>query len=318
MATQTGSIDLKAMKASSDIAVAAAKTATNFLSTDSSGIMIYDGKNGAQTPSNPSADTKNVFIDSDSVDVRKGTTVLATFGANGSRIGKSGAGYVETKPGGIAFGDADGEHMNMGIVTKTIEGNSVTTYEMNSIDPVYISHSKEHETNSYYTLSRVRLESNIPSHASSYVSADSNILSGLETGDARLYARCGTDNDWYSAQIQAYATTSDSVAFIGAEHIDLLANSINIKYTKPITKQTYSATSLSASAYYLSRTFNIAKTGYTPIAVNARTNQAAVYVASIDFSNPASTSVTVGHRTASSISGLNLYLDVTYVRNELI
>ena len=58
----------------------AGKTASNFLSADSSGIMIYDGESGTQTPSAPSATTNNVFIDSDSVDVRKGTTVLATFG----------------------------------------------------------------------------------------------------------------------------------------------------------------------------------------------------------------------------------------------
>lgn len=71
----SGSIDLKGLKT-------AGKTATNFLAVDSSGIMIYDGSNGAQTPSNPSSSTKNVFIDSNSVDIRDGTSVLSTFGAN--------------------------------------------------------------------------------------------------------------------------------------------------------------------------------------------------------------------------------------------
>lgn len=58
----------------------AEKTATNYLSVDSSGIMVYDGSNGTQTPSSPSANTRNVFIDENSVDVRKGTTTLASFG----------------------------------------------------------------------------------------------------------------------------------------------------------------------------------------------------------------------------------------------
>lgn len=58
----------------------ASTKADNFLSVDSSGIMVYDGSNGTQTPSSPSSTTRNVFIDSDSVDVRKGTTTLASFG----------------------------------------------------------------------------------------------------------------------------------------------------------------------------------------------------------------------------------------------
>lgn len=58
----------------------AAMKATNYLAMDSSGIMIYDGSNGIETPSNPSADTRNVFIDADSVDIRKGLITLASFG----------------------------------------------------------------------------------------------------------------------------------------------------------------------------------------------------------------------------------------------
>lgn len=86
MAKQTGSIDLKAMKSVNDDA---RKVADNYLATDSSGIMIYDGTNGTgQTPSNPDADTNNVFIDDDSLDIRRGTDVLATFGADVTRIGK--------------------------------------------------------------------------------------------------------------------------------------------------------------------------------------------------------------------------------------
>lgn len=317
MATQTGSIDLKAMSA-------AAKTATNFLSTDSSGIMIYDGKNGAQTPSNPSADTKNVFIDSDSVDVRKGTTVLATFGANGSRIGKIGAGYIETKTNCIEFGDTDGEHMKMGIQYLD-DADFPSAYILQSKDPVYVSHEEEYDSSSGLsaiafsqvdgrvvdTQGNLIAEGIVLTHATDHNNSPS--------GSAVLTAECKKNStDFNIASIIVEATPSGTNVTVYAQTLQLVNEHVAFNGVAPVLKQTYSATSLSASAYYLSRTFNIAKTGYTPIAVNARTNQAAVYVASIDFSNPASTSVTVGHRTASSISGLNLYLDVTYVRNELI
>ena len=55
MSKASGSIDLKSLNV-------AGQTATNFLSVDSSGIMIYDGSNGTQTPSNPDVNTNNVFI----------------------------------------------------------------------------------------------------------------------------------------------------------------------------------------------------------------------------------------------------------------
>lgn len=59
----------------------AKKTATNFLSADSLGIMVADMRDGEeQTPSNPSG--RNVLIDNDSVDIRKGSDVLASFGEN--------------------------------------------------------------------------------------------------------------------------------------------------------------------------------------------------------------------------------------------
>lgn len=55
----------------------AAKTASNYLSHDNTGIMVADLKDGEQTPS--SATGRNVFIDNDSVDIRDGQSVLASF-----------------------------------------------------------------------------------------------------------------------------------------------------------------------------------------------------------------------------------------------
>lgn len=62
----------------------AAKVATNFMSFDSTGLMIYDSLDlgTAISPSDVTSNHtfRNVLIDSDSVDIRTGTNVLASFG----------------------------------------------------------------------------------------------------------------------------------------------------------------------------------------------------------------------------------------------
>lgn len=59
----------------------ASKTATNYLSFSSSGLVVGDMTAGALG--------KNVLIDSDSVDIRTGTTTLASFGADTIYLGKN-------------------------------------------------------------------------------------------------------------------------------------------------------------------------------------------------------------------------------------
>lgn len=59
----------------------AKKVATNFLGFDSNGVVVGD-----RTKSTLG---KNVLIDSDSVDIRDGSTVLATFAANQIELGKN-------------------------------------------------------------------------------------------------------------------------------------------------------------------------------------------------------------------------------------
>lgn len=59
----------------------AAKTATNYLSYDVNyGLMIADMVSGEYTPGSVRSGVRNVLIDSDSVDIRNGTDVLASFG----------------------------------------------------------------------------------------------------------------------------------------------------------------------------------------------------------------------------------------------
>lgn len=115
-----------------------------------------------------------------------------------------------------------------------------------------------------------------------------------------------------SSTITNYSGTRSLVSLItlAADMVRFLSGNTAVA---PIVKDTFSDLNVSASTYYYSHTFNIAKSGYTPIALNVRTNQAAVVPASAQFDG----SVTVSSRN-STISGLNLYLDVTYARSELL
>ena len=97
--TVSKSSSYEAAKLAYNEAQNAKKTATNYLSADASGIMVADQRNGMETPS--TATTRNVFIDSDSVDIRNGRTTLATFGTEVSIRSETGTelahfGYAET------------------------------------------------------------------------------------------------------------------------------------------------------------------------------------------------------------------------------
>lgn len=59
----------------------AAKTATNYLKFDSNGLVVGDQTAGTLG--------KNVLIDADSVDIRTGSTILASFGSNSISLGKN-------------------------------------------------------------------------------------------------------------------------------------------------------------------------------------------------------------------------------------
>ncbi|MBR2503339.1 MAG: tail fiber domain-containing protein [Oscillospiraceae bacterium] len=81
----------------------AAKTATNYLSFSSAGLVVGD--------MTASTLGKNVLIDSDSVDIRNGTTVLASFGADKIELGKNSTSSIIDLCGGkgqFAYGTVDG------------------------------------------------------------------------------------------------------------------------------------------------------------------------------------------------------------------
>lgn len=86
----------------------AAKTATNYLAMDNTGIMVADMSGGTQyTPSTVPSGVKNAFIDNDSFNVRDGQDVLASFGET-SHIGKLGEAHLEQTATGIDVVDSNG------------------------------------------------------------------------------------------------------------------------------------------------------------------------------------------------------------------
>ncbi len=69
-------------------ALDASKVATNYLAQDNTGIMVYDGSATAnQKPA--TASSRNVFIDSDSVDIRNGIEKLASFEEDAIHLGNN-------------------------------------------------------------------------------------------------------------------------------------------------------------------------------------------------------------------------------------
>lgn len=89
-------------------AEAASGVANNYLSSDNTGMMVADMAGGS--PESPSeATTKNVFIDNDSVDIRDGQTVLASFGAN-TVIGDAEQSHVVIDKTKLSIYGHDGEY----------------------------------------------------------------------------------------------------------------------------------------------------------------------------------------------------------------
>ena len=86
----------------------AKKIATNFLSADSSGVMVYDGSSGVQMPSSPSANTKNVLISSNGMYVRNGSTNLASFTGSSAQIGQSSVAHSIVDANGMRVYASDG------------------------------------------------------------------------------------------------------------------------------------------------------------------------------------------------------------------
>lgn len=95
----------------------AKRTATNYLSSDSSGIMVADLTDGQQTPR--TATGRNVKIDNDSVDIRDGQKVLASFGES-TYIGRSNGYHMLISPNDfVGISDNNTEYFKISGYTTT-------------------------------------------------------------------------------------------------------------------------------------------------------------------------------------------------------
>ena len=90
--------------------------ANNYLSSDSTGIMIADLSNGNQTPSQ--ATGRNVFINNTSVNIRNGQSKLAVFGADGVCIGNENKGHtvVDNSKMTIYAGTGSNDMVEVGVL----------------------------------------------------------------------------------------------------------------------------------------------------------------------------------------------------------
>lgn len=153
----------------------AGTTASKYIAADSTGIMVYDGTSGAQTPSSVSTDTNNVFIDDDSVDVRTGSDVKASFGAI-TTIGPEDAAHAEIQEDSFAiYNGVPTECFKIESSSQTAQGVVAYTYD----DDVGIVYSGTTSTGS-----KSKTYSDISTPYGVYVQA----VHGTESSYAKAYA----------------------------------------------------------------------------------------------------------------------------------
>lgn len=86
-------------------ATEAAKTANNYISTDSTGIMVSENKGATkETPSN--ATKNNVLITEKDVQIRNGQKVVASYG-DSIRLGEAASQHISVDNAGLAIQDGD-------------------------------------------------------------------------------------------------------------------------------------------------------------------------------------------------------------------
>lgn len=97
-------------------ATEAAKTADNYISTDSTGIMVSENKGTTkETPSN--ATKNNVLITEKDVQIRNGKKVVASYG-NSIRLGEAASQHISVDNAGLAIQDRDKKQFEVRTLTK--------------------------------------------------------------------------------------------------------------------------------------------------------------------------------------------------------
>lgn len=156
--TETAQVAIYTAEEAEASAEDAKKVANNYLSADNTGVMVADMSDGQQIPSE--ATGRNVFIDNDSVDIRDGQNVLASFGEavrigreSNSRIEIEGERIAGTSQTGIYFEFSNTDSKEREPVTErfyTVEWDSYalryTPADETSMDVTYTDEDKVTKT----------------------------------------------------------------------------------------------------------------------------------------------------------------------------
>lgn len=126
----------------------AAKTATNYLGFSSGGLVVGD-QTGASLG-------KNVLIDADSVDIRNGSEVLASFGDDRVDLGRNSSSAVIELCGGevaLSYTSVGGLTLNSGLYAGgAVSGSQLSSRgTLNVAGPLYLGAGKRTALRGFYT-----------------------------------------------------------------------------------------------------------------------------------------------------------------------
>lgn len=152
----------------------ARRVATSFISADDNGIMVSDQRSDTEDPS--TATGRNVLIDPDSVDVRDGTDVLASFGAN------------------VQIGKNEDYHMSLDSYSMSLETeqNGSSAFKISSAEIYEMRTEEEGVIHPTGTISQFDVDDNCT-------------VNSITVGGTAL-----TNNDWYQDGITVYLDTPTS------------------------------------------------------------------------------------------------------------
>ena len=286
---------VKAVKATADKAVRIATSTAQYFWVSTGGT-----DNGAHVTAIPQEEFEadpqngggNTLMTSNGVAVRDGLTELATFSNNR-----------------IAFSDEDGERVHMEMQSEY--------YEIGSNDGVYLRSSDVEDAGTQNLAGQT-------SGLDSYFKRGTAVREASVTAQAVDDPTSSTHAESVTLEVESNESGTPKIGKVklmetgGATSLNVTVDEMLVGNTAPIVKDTFSDLNKSANTYYYQKTFNVAKSGYTPIAFNPYTNHATEAACMVNYNSLAGdATVTVMSRNGT-ISGLNLYLDVAYARNELL
>ena len=166
----------------------AGKTASNYIKADNTGLMVAKDVNSATVGN-------NVFIDSDSVDVRNGETVSASFAAKKIELGKDSKEAIIDLCSGMATISATDENSNF--------------YDGIALDSQHVRISADNPESDGW--SGVKLISHTPNSSSSYATAE--MFSRIENQYAKVVTKQVGASDASSLLVGLVADKRENVGW---------------------------------------------------------------------------------------------------------